>query len=106
MHLPSDVHICDTDHQNSMTEINSFDIYSRHKQSVYDTLWCMSRKTSPSGWITPEIILLNDLKMPQKWDVASPMPLTTLTNIASYDAHTQVITILHYIWERLMHVPK
>ena len=35
MHLPSDVHICDTDHQNS---INSFDIYSRHKQSVYDTL--------------------------------------------------------------------
>ena len=38
MHLPSDVHICDTDHQNSMTEINSFDIYSRHKQSVYDTL--------------------------------------------------------------------
>ena len=38
MHLPSDVHICDTDHQNSMTEINSFDIYSRHKQSVYYTL--------------------------------------------------------------------
>ena len=41
-----DVHISDTDHQNSMTEINSFDIYSRHKQSVYDI---MSRKTSPSG---------------------------------------------------------
>ena len=38
MHLPSDVHICDTEHQNSMTEMNSFDIYSRHKQSVYDTL--------------------------------------------------------------------
>ncbi len=36
MYLLSDVHICDIDHQNSMSEINSFDIYSWHKQSVYD----------------------------------------------------------------------
>ena len=28
MYLSSDVHICDIDHQNSMSEINSFDIYS------------------------------------------------------------------------------
>ena len=40
MYLSSDVHICDIDHQNSMTEINSFDIYSWHKQSVYDTISC------------------------------------------------------------------
>ena len=31
MYLSSDVHICDIDHQNSMTEINLFDIYSWHK---------------------------------------------------------------------------
>ena len=37
MYLSSYVHMCDIDHQNSMTEINSFDIYSCHKQSVYDT---------------------------------------------------------------------
>ena len=37
MYLSSDVHICDIDHQNSMSEINSFDIYSWHKPSVYDT---------------------------------------------------------------------
>ena len=37
MYLSSDVHICDIDPQNSMMEINSFDIYSWHKQSAYDT---------------------------------------------------------------------
>ncbi len=104
MYLSSYHDICDIYHQNSMTEINSFDIYSWHKQLTYDTcqeiILPTTWKKSPSGWTTPEIILLNDLKMPQKWDLASPMPLTTLTNIASYDARTQVITILHYIRER------
>ena len=37
MYLSSDIHICDVDHQNSMSEIKSFDIYSWHKHSVYDT---------------------------------------------------------------------
>ena len=37
MNLSSDVYICDIDHQNIMTEINSFDIYFWHIQSVYDT---------------------------------------------------------------------
>ena len=37
MYLSSDVHICDIDHQYSMSEINSFDIYSWHEQLVYDT---------------------------------------------------------------------
>ena len=28
--------------------------------------------------MTPEITLLNDLKTPQKWGLALPMPLTTV----------------------------
>ena len=71
--------ICDIYHQNSMTEINSFDIYSWHKQLTYDTcqeiILPTTWKKSPSGWTTPEIILLNDLKTHQKWGLAFPMPL-------------------------------
>ena len=37
MYLSSYHDICDIYHQNSMTEINSFDIYSWHKQLTYDT---------------------------------------------------------------------
>ena len=37
MYLSSYHDICDIYHQNSMTEINSFDIYSWHKQLAYDT---------------------------------------------------------------------
>ena len=62
-----------------MTEINSFDIYSWHKQLTYDTcqeiILPTTWKKSPSGWTTPEIILLNDLKTHQKWGLAFPMPL-------------------------------
>ena len=47
MYLSSDVHICDTDHQNSMAEINSFDIYSWHKQSVYDS-WIIDMNVNRS----------------------------------------------------------
>ena len=79
MYLSSYHDICDIYHQNSMTEINSFDIYSWHKQSVYDTcqeiILPTTWKKSPSGWMTPEIILLNDLKTPQKWSLAFPRPL-------------------------------
>ena len=35
-------------------------------------------KKSPSGWITSDIILLKDLKIPQKCDLAFPMPLTAV----------------------------
>ena len=62
-----------------MTEINSFDIYPWHKQSVYGTcqeiILPTTWKKIPSGWVTPEIILLNDLKTPQKWRLAFPRPL-------------------------------
>ena len=79
MYLSSYHDICDIYHQNSMTEINSFDIYSWHKQSVYDTcqeiILPTTWKKSPSGWMTPAIILLNDLKTPQKWNLAFPRPL-------------------------------
>ena len=79
MYLSSYHDICDIYHQNSMTEINSFDIYSWHKQSVYDTcqeiILPTTWKKSPSGWMTPAIILLNDLKTPQKWSLAFPRPL-------------------------------
>ena len=79
MYLSSYHDICDIYHQNSMTEINSFDIYTWHKQSVYDTcqeiILPTTWKKSPSGWMTPEIILLNDLKTPQKWSLAFPRPL-------------------------------
>ena len=79
MYLSSYHDICDIYHQNSMTEINSFDIYSWHKHSVYDTcqeiILPTTWKKSPSGWMTPEIILLNDLKTPQKWSLAFPRPL-------------------------------
>ena len=37
MYLSSDVHICDIDHQDIMTDIHSFDIYFWYKQSFYDT---------------------------------------------------------------------
>ena len=61
MYLSSYHDICDIYHQNSMTEINSFDIYSWQKQSVYDTcqeiILPTTWKKSPSGWMTPEIIL-------------------------------------------------
>ena len=75
MYLSIYYDICDIYHQNSMTEIKSFDIYPWHKQSVYGTcheiilptIW----KKIPSGWVTPEIILLNDLKTPQKWRLAN-----------------------------------
>ena len=82
MYLSSYHDICDIYHQNSMTEINSFDIYSWHKQSVYDTcqeiILPTTWKKSPSGWMTPAIILLNDLKKtPQKWSLAFPRPLMT-----------------------------
>ena len=80
MYLSSYHDICDIYHQNSMTEINLFDIYSWHKQSVYDTcqeiILPTTWKKSPSGWMTPEIILLNDLKTPQKWSLAFPRPLS------------------------------
>ena len=80
MYLSSYHDICDIYHQNSMTEINSFDIYSWHKQSVYDTcqeiILPTTGKKSPSGWMTPAIILLNDLKTPQKWSLPFPRPLT------------------------------
>ena len=83
MNLSSYHDICDIYHQNSMTEINSFDIYSWHKQSVYDTcqeiILPTTWKKSPSGWMTPAIILLNDLKTPQKWSLAFPRPLICLT---------------------------
>ena len=79
MYLSSYHDICDIYHQNSMTEINSFDIYSWHKQLTYDTcqeiILPTTWKKSPSGWTTPEIILLNDLKTHQKWGLAFPMPL-------------------------------
>ena len=39
--------------------------------TVLPTTW----KKIPSGWVTPEIILLNDLKTPQKWRLAFPGPL-------------------------------
>ena len=80
MYLSSYHDICDIYHQNSMTEINSFDIYSWHKQLTYDTcqeiILPTTWKKSPSGWTTPEIILLNDLKTHQKWGLAFPMPLS------------------------------
>ena len=70
MYLSSYHDICDIYHQNSMTEIISFDIYSWHKQLTYDTcqeiILPTTWKKSPSGWTTPEIILLNDLKTHQK----------------------------------------
>ena len=79
MYLSSYHDICDIYHQNSMREINSFDIYSWHKQSVYDTcqeiILPTTWKKSPSGWMTPVIILLYDLKTPQKWSLAFPRPL-------------------------------
>ena len=79
MYLSSYHDICDIYHQNSMREINSFDIYSWHKQSVYDTcqeiILPTTWKKSPSGWMTPVIILLNDLKTPQKLSLAFPRPL-------------------------------
>ena len=82
MYLSSYHDICDIYHQNSMTEINSFDIYSWHKQLTYDTcqeiILPTTWKKSPSGWPTPEIILLNDLKTHQKWGLAFPMPLIIL----------------------------
>ena len=84
MYLSSYHDICDIYHQNSMTEINSFDIYSWHKQLTYDTcqeiILPTTWKKSPSGWTTPEIILLNDLKTHQKWGLAFPMPLTRKWN--------------------------
>ncbi len=79
MYLSSYHDICDIYHQNSMTEINSFNIYSWHKQLTYDTcqeiILPTTWKKSPSGWMTPAIILLNDLKTPQKWSLAFPRPL-------------------------------
>ena len=65
-------------------EINSFDIYPWHKQSVYGTcheiILPTTWKKIPSGWVTPEIILSNDLKTPQKWCLAflgpTPAPHT------------------------------
>ena len=82
MYLPSYYDICDIYHQNSMTEINSFDIYPWHKLSVYGTcheiILPTTWKKIPSGWVTPEIILLNDLKTPQKWRFAFPRPLKVL----------------------------
>ena len=82
MYLSSYHDICDIYHQNNMTEINSFDIYSWHKQLTYDTcqeiILPTTWKKSPSGWTTPEIILLNDLKTHQKWGLAFPMPLILL----------------------------
>ena len=81
MYLSSYHDICDIYHQNSMTEINSFDIYSWHKQLTYDTcqeiILPTTWKKLPSCWTTPEIILLNDLKTHQKWGLAFPMPLIT-----------------------------
>ena len=84
MYLSSYHDICDIYHQNSMTEINSFDIYSWHKQLTYDTcqeiILPTTWKKSPSGWTTPEIILLNDLKTHQKWGLAFPMPLSLVVS--------------------------
>ena len=80
MYLSIQQDICDIYDQNNMTEINSFDIYPWHKQSVYGTcqeiILPTTWKKIPSGWVTPEIILLNDLKTPQKWRLAFPRPLT------------------------------
>ena len=80
MYLSIQHDICDIYDQNNMTEINSFDIYPWHKQSVYGTCHEIILQTTwkkiPGGWVTPEIILLNDLKTPQKWRLAFPGPLS------------------------------
>ena len=80
MYLSIQQDICDMYDQNNMTEINSFAIYPWQKQSVYGTCQEIIPPTTwkkiPSGWVTPEIILLNDLKTPQKWRLAFPGPLT------------------------------
>ena len=79
MYLSIQQDICDIYDQNNMTEINSFAIYPWQKQSVYGTFQEIILPTTwkkiPSGWVTPEIILLNDLKTPQKWRLAFPGPL-------------------------------
>ena len=79
MYLSIQQDICDIYDQNNMTEINSFAIYPWQKQSVYGTcqeiILPTTWKKIPSGWVTPEIILLNDLKTPQKWRLAFPGPL-------------------------------
>ena len=83
-------------YQNSTTEINSFDIYSWHKQSVYDTcqeiILPTTWKKSPSGWMTPAIILLNDLKTPQKWSLAFPRPLSGLSISRSQNPKDKIHT--------------
>ena len=80
MYLSIQQDICDIYDQNNMTEINSFAIYPWQKQSVYGTcqeiILPTTWKKIPSGWVTPEIILLNDLKTPQKWRLAFPGPLS------------------------------
>ena len=80
MYLSIQQDICDIYYQNNMTEINSFAIYPWQKQSVYGTcqeiILPTTWKKIPSGWVTPEIILLNDLKTPQKWRLAFPGPLS------------------------------
>ena len=60
MYLSSYANICDINHRQSMTEINSFHYYSWHT----DSLRYMSKehitiywKQSHSGWMTPNIIL-------------------------------------------------
>ena len=82
MYLSIQQDICDIYDQNNMTEINLFAIYAWQKQSVYGTcqeiILPTTWKKIPSGWVTPEIILLNDLKTPQKWRLAFPGPLTVM----------------------------
>ena len=75
MYLSSDVHICDIDHQNNsqfMLHVNrSFNLLREKNHLVVE-----SHRS--------EIIFLKDLKIPQKCDLAFPMPL-----ILGHDCGTQ-----------------